>query len=57
MSDQPSPADEPTLYDLLDDEGKAWCDRVIDWFNAGGYAEAAKAFAADEAAIEGDLAS
>lgn len=60
MSDEPSHTDhtdEPRLYDLLDDAGKAWLDRLVDAINAGAYEEAVKVFEADEAAIERDLAS
>lgn len=56
MSDQPDPSDEPRFRDTLDDAGKAWVDRLIDAINAGAYEEAAKVVAADEAAIERDLA-
>lgn len=56
VSNQPDSKDGPSLYELLNDDGKASCDRFVEWVKAGGYAEAAKVFAANEAAIERDLA-
>lgn len=53
MSNAASHQDDKPLYEMLDDAGKAWFDRVVDAFNAGGYEDALKGFLADEAAAGG----
>jgi hypothetical protein len=47
--------DRPRLYDVFDDEGRAWLDEVVRAFNEGGYTEAVDAFLTDEAAAPGAL--
>ncbi len=49
-SDHP---ERPPLYDVLDDEGRAWLDGIARIFNDGGYTEARDAFLSDEAAVHG----
>lgn len=45
--------ERPRLYEVFDDEGRAWLDEIARVFNDGGYTEARDAFLSDEAAVHG----
>lgn len=54
MSEHVTPAaNQPRLYDVVDDAGRAWLDEIVRLFNDGAYAEAVEGFLADEAAVHG----
>jgi len=54
MAEPPTQHAEPLrLYDAFDDAGRAWLDEFVRVFNEGGYAEAARVLAAQEAEAPG----
>lgn len=55
MSESSGTADvRPPLYEVFDDEGRAWLEELVRLVNDGAYTEAVNAVLADEAAIQRD---